>query len=133
MCEPVRRAWAFGLVFFALVAVQDTGAAFDHGVASFDPGQEEIVLWTRYSTLGSNDCTSRCRLHWEVAEDSQFADVVDSGSIHAKPDTDYTVKVLATGLDSFRAYFYRFRRHDDGGMHLLRRSASFSDSSETHC
>lgn len=43
-----------------------------------------------------------------MATDDSFATVVRNGSVNATKDSDYTVKVIAGGLNSNTQYFYQF-------------------------
>ncbi|MGV9673318.1 alkaline phosphatase D family protein [Gordonia sp. NPDC003504] len=86
---------------------------FAHGVASGDPLADRVILWTRVTptadaTPGSGRGVA-ATVAWEIARDEQFTHVVSSGSAVAGPDTDFTVKVDATGLSADTRYVYRFR------------------------
>ncbi len=89
--------------YSAASAVQ--GGAFAHGVASGDPAADSVVLWTRISTSDAAGIS----VIWEVAEDEAFASIRASGEAEARPEADYTVKVIAGGLAPGGRYFYRFR------------------------
>lgn len=79
---------------------------FTHGLASGDPLQDRVILWTRVLP-GSGQATSLA-CQWQVATDKQFKRIVSEGTAAATPSTDYTVKVDATGLKPGKQYFYRF-------------------------
>jgi len=74
-----------------------------HGVASGDPDDNSVIIWTRVSGLKKSQPVS-----WQVALDASFEQVVSSGVEVTNPHQDYTVKAVATGLDSGQVYFYRF-------------------------
>ena len=76
---------------------------FEHGVASGDPLQDRVVLWTRVSGLSAPTA-----VQWTVAEDAGFSRVVAKGVAEAAPHRDFTVKVDAAGLWPGRDYWYRF-------------------------
>lgn len=78
------------------------GAAFAHGVASGDPLQDRVVIWTRAGASGA--------VRWEMAEDEGFGRIAARGVAHADPARDHTVKVDVTGLNPGRDYFYRFHQ-----------------------
>jgi alkaline phosphatase D len=86
-------------------------AKFDWGVASGDPLQDRVILWTRYAG-GSKSMGGRVR--WEVAEDADFQRVAARGEAMAAAGRDFTVKVDATGLKPGHDYHYRFR--SDAGV-----------------
>ncbi len=85
-----------------------TGGAFAHGVASGDPGPDSVILWSRLSTDGGEPVA----LIWEMAPDAEFSSIAASGEVVARPEADFTVKTLATGLAPGQHYFYRFRAGD---------------------
>ncbi len=97
----------------APLAITETEAAytgrvsFDHGVASGDPLQDRVVLWTRVTPAdaGAADVT----VEWEIAQDSTFRVVAGRGRTTTNADRDFTVKVDASGLKPSQDYHYRFR------------------------
>lgn len=80
--------------------------SFEHGVASGDPLDDRVILWTRVTPLESR---KRVRVTVEVASDEKFADVVHTSTKRATAESDYTVKVDVGGLSPGTAYYYRFR------------------------
>ncbi|MBH2018886.1 MAG: alkaline phosphatase D family protein [Burkholderiales bacterium] len=81
-------------------------AQFTYGVASGDPLSDRVMLWT-YAKVA--DSTAAVPLTWQVATDSSFTTVVNSGAVDALPANGFTAKVDATGLTPGATYFYRFR------------------------
>lgn len=80
---------------------------FKHGVASGDPLQDRVIIWTRaapkeQSFDGSID------VDWQVSSDAEFNNIVKTGKFKTYADRDFTVKVDVTGLSSGSDYFYRF-------------------------
>ncbi|EXS26798.1 alkaline phosphatase D family protein [Acinetobacter sp. 742879] len=84
----------------------ETQADFLHGVASGDPLQDRVILWTRLTPLVLN---ARLRVTWEIATDDQFKQNLKTGTVETTKTDDFTVKVDATGLQAGTTYFYRFR------------------------
>ena len=85
------------------------GVSFDHGVASGDPLDDRIILWTRATPpQGGSAVTVLC----EIAEDENFESLVLSETLTTGAERDYTVKFDATGLLADRRYWYRFRSAD---------------------
>ncbi len=80
---------------------------FEHGVASGDPLQDRVVLWTRVTPVEAG--TLAIPVEWEVAQDSAFRTIVAHGRTATNVDRDFTVKADAGGLKSAQEYFYRFR------------------------
>ncbi len=77
--------------------------SFQHGVASGDPQQDRVLLWTRITPRSQDPITFRWRL-----------DPVDGkgggkrGSGMTSADRDFTVKVDVVNLEPGRAYQYAF-------------------------
>ena len=82
---------------------------FEHGVASGDPLQDRVILWTR---LSPNDSSARLEVIWEIALDQQFKQMIKTNKVITTAAQDFTVKVDATGLLPNQRYFYRFRFGD---------------------
>lgn len=87
-------------------AMQSAGTAFTHNVASGDPMQDRVILWTR--AVPTDGSARNLDLTWQVASDKDFSDIVSEGTVTAGPATDYTAKVDAAGLAPAQTYFYRF-------------------------
>jgi len=79
---------------------------FALGVASGDPTDTAVILWTRVTGAAANGSVP---LTWEVATDDAFASLVAHGSVEATVDDAWCVKVDATGLRADSHYVYRFR------------------------
>ncbi|MCB0755253.1 MAG: alkaline phosphatase D family protein [Flavobacteriales bacterium] len=80
-------------------------APFYHGVASGDPLSDRVIIWTRYTPdVSSNPVT----INWEVATDTGFSNVAQSGTFNTDADRDWTVKVDVTGLTDNTWYYFRF-------------------------
>jgi alkaline phosphatase D len=79
---------------------------FTHGIASGDPLADRVILWTRVLPGDGKHKTISC--HWQVATDSEFAQLVSSGVASTNAERDYTVKIDATGLSANQHYYYRF-------------------------
>ncbi len=76
---------------------------FRHGVASGDPDQTSVVLWTRITGTGET------LVEWEMSDTPDFARILKSGTAAADAKTDHTVKLLATDLKPGAIYYFRFR------------------------
>lgn len=81
---------------------------FAHGVASGDPDQTSVVLWTRVS--GARAPVS---VNWQVSARPDMADPVAAGRFETGEHRDYTVKVVPEGLAPGRTWYYRF---ESGGV-----------------
>src|SRR5690554_4222239 len=81
-------------------------AHFTHGVASGDPLQDRVILWTR--VLPGSGRAETVNVQWQVASDQRFDNLIATGSTQTGPERDFTVKVDASGLQAGLSYFYRF-------------------------
>ncbi|GAB3079651.1 alkaline phosphatase D family protein [Intrasporangium mesophilum] len=85
---------------------------FTLGVASGDPLADSVILWTRLAPqpllVGSGMPARKIPVHWEVATDEAFTDVVRDGEVFAYPEYNHSLHVDVRGLDPDRWYFYRF-------------------------
>jgi alkaline phosphatase D len=81
-------------------------ADFLHGVASGDPLQDKVILWTRLTPV---DLSAPLKVTWEIATDDQFKQNLKTGTVQTNKTDDFTVKVDATGLQAGMTYYYRFR------------------------
>ncbi|MFP0264714.1 alkaline phosphatase D family protein [Acinetobacter pittii] len=84
----------------------ETQADFLHGVASGDPLQDKVILWTRLTPV---DLSAPLKVTWEIATDDQFKQNLKTGTVQTTKTDDFTVKVDATGLQAGTTYYYRFR------------------------
>ena len=75
-------------------------APFAYGVAAGDMTSDSAVLWTRTPTATS--------LTPQLALNQAFDNPVNLSSIQSSSASDFTVKVLATGLKPGTQYYYRF-------------------------
>ncbi|TFK38210.1 PhoD-like phosphatase-domain-containing protein [Crucibulum laeve] len=95
--------------------VWNGGLNFTHSVASGDPFDTSIILWTRAIPV-SPDGTSELPdqsvpacVSFKVATSSDFSGpAVSTGEAFTSYDVDWTVKVEATGLTPDTKYFYQF-------------------------
>lgn len=81
---------------------------FNHGVASGDPLQDRVIIWTRVTPEDTTNNQS-IEVLWEMATDENFSQSLKKGSIVTDQDKDYTVKQDVTGLTAGQKYFYRFK------------------------
>lgn len=80
---------------------------FFQGVASFDPAEDKVMVWTRY-TPATNE-TGKPSIILDVAKDSNFSQVLVSETVEIDTESDYTVHVDVANLQSNAKYYYRFR------------------------
>ncbi|EGR0744413.1 alkaline phosphatase [Vibrio parahaemolyticus] len=96
-------AVATGLIGCGSDDNESVAVSFEHGVASGDPTQAQVIIWTRVTTAASYvDVT------WQVASDMEFSNVVQSGVFTTDTGRDFTVKVDVQNLNANSQYYYRF-------------------------
>ncbi|HKY39681.1 MAG TPA: alkaline phosphatase D family protein [Polyangiaceae bacterium] len=83
------------------------GSPFLHGVASGDPLEDRVVLWTRVT--GDADAPAQVVVIWSISKTPSFERLVASGATVTGPEVDHTVKVDPDGLKPAATYYYRFR------------------------
>lgn len=83
--------------------------AFPQGVASGDPDEHSIILWTRRPF----DLGDRHELTVEVALDPDFRHVVAAARTPVLEAADWTCRAMVGGLSPATVYWYRFI--DDSG------------------
>ena len=76
---------------------------FYHGVASGDPLNDRVIIWTR----GTTDSIS-VQVKWRFATDTGMQNIISQGVATADTSKDYTVKVDVTGLQPGTYYYYEF-------------------------
>ncbi len=84
-------------------AARSSLAPFYHGVASGDPLQDRVIIWTRVTTTDTI-----ADVHWRMAVDTGMTTIVDSGTVTTSNDIDFTVKVDVSNLDPNSYYYYEF-------------------------
>src|SRR5581483_7069091 len=104
---------------------RDRRELYPEGVASGDPDDHSVILWTRrpYETG-----TASARLRVEVARDKAFAHVVASGEAPVLAASDWTCRILVGGLDPATVYWYRFTDREGNGSRIGRTITAPSDA-----
>jgi alkaline phosphatase D len=77
---------------------------FYFGVASGDPQQNSVVIWTKILPYNFE----KASVKWQVATDTFMQNIVATGALDTDSSSAYTVKLLAKGLLPNTFYFYRF-------------------------
>ncbi|RYZ58185.1 MAG: alkaline phosphatase, partial [Proteobacteria bacterium] len=86
---------------------EELSEVFAFGVASGDPLQDRVILWTHVGSIGEQ----RVLVEWQVALDIHFIDLVSLGETTTDEICDFTVKVDAILPEAGTTYYYRFRAH----------------------
>ncbi|MDQ7017605.1 MAG: alkaline phosphatase D family protein [Robiginitomaculum sp.] len=102
-----------------------TQGIFRHGIASGDPLQTRVILWTAIAADGLPATITA-----EVSTDAGFANIVWSGLVKVRPQLAVNgivpLKIEAVGLNPGTDYFYRFREKG-GEVSPLGRTKTLSD------
>jgi alkaline phosphatase D len=88
---------------------------FTLGVASGDPTDTGVVLWTRLAPdplHGGGMAPEPVDVIWEIARDDRMSSPVRAGRATATPEWAHSVHVEVDGLEPDRWYWYRFRVGD---------------------
>jgi alkaline phosphatase D len=100
---------------------------FYHGVASGDPQQNSVIIWTRVTT----EVDGPVQVAYEMATDKEMTNIISSGNLTAHPDMDYCVKEDVMGLDPGTTYYYQFSY--DGDKSIIGRTRTLpADGSKDH-
>ncbi|CAN5256479.1 hypothetical protein BH09BAC1_BH09BAC1_26670 [soil metagenome] len=91
-------------------------APFYHGVASGDPLNNAVIIWTRVTTPDTGSISG----NWFVATDTLFANTIQSGQFTTNASKDFTVKIDVQTLQPNSFYYYRFEY--DGRFSLTGRT-----------
>ncbi|KAG7878395.1 hypothetical protein KL925_004296 [Ogataea polymorpha] len=78
---------------------------FNHGLASGDPTNTSIILWTRLTP--EDGVREETTVFLQIADNVLFENSTEY-CITTGPEIDYTVKVDVEGLQPGKSYFYRF-------------------------
>ncbi|MGN6519316.1 MAG: alkaline phosphatase D family protein [Dokdonella sp.] len=90
---------------------------YPQGVASGDPDDNSVLLWTRRPYADGRDAAT---LHVEVAEDAAFTRVIAKTTARVQGASDWTCRVLVGHLEAAREYWYRFVDEDGNGSRVGR-------------
>lgn len=89
---------------------------FTLGVASGDPTDSGVVLWTRLAPKPLDPdgglAPEALEVTWEVAADDGMKEIIRQGTAVATPQLSHSVHVEVDGLEPERWYWYRFRAGD---------------------
>ena len=96
---------------------QEARKLYPEGVASGDPTEDGVLLWTRRSPVGSQRGE---HLVVEVAEDLSFSRVVATSHARIAAEADWTCRVLVGGLKPAHVYWYRFTDSQGNGSRIGR-------------
>ncbi len=90
---------------------------YPQGVASGDPDENSVLLWTRRSYA---DGRASANLLVEVADDPAFKRVIATATTRVLAESDWTCRVLVADLQPAHEYWYRFVDEDGNGSRIGR-------------
>lgn len=76
---------------------------FSHGVASGEPSQRSVLLWTRFVSKASES-----KLRAEIWAEGAPNKIISGGEVMASPASDHIAKITVKGLKPGKRYNYRF-------------------------
>jgi len=84
-------------------SVDELSERFAYGVASGDPLQTRVILWTCLT-----EATEEQALRWRISTRPDLGDVVQEGEVSASPERGFCVKVTVEELNPGSRYYYGF-------------------------
>ncbi len=84
-------------------------APFYHGVASGDPLEDRVIIWTRLTT---ENLEETIEVEWKVATDTALTNIVREGRVSTNKEIDFTVKIDVDSLTAGTTYYYGFIAND---------------------
>ena len=80
--------------------------SFKHGVASGDPTKNKIILWTKIT----KSTKKTINVNWQVSDNKNFSNLINSGSAKSYSYNDFSVKVDAKIPNKYcgSEIYYRF-------------------------
>jgi alkaline phosphatase D len=126
MPQPIDRRLLLKTGLYGLGALSLPGGAlaamqvalakgFTHSVASGEPSQDSVLLWTRYVSDAAET-----RLEVEVWEDEVLPRIVSGGQAIASAQRDHTAKIVVGNLKPGKTYNYHFIAPDGSISHIGR-------------
>lgn len=96
---------------------------FDLGVASFDPTNSQVIIWTRYTSQQTS-----VKLRWQLAKDAAFTNIVREGEVETDASRDYTVAIEIKDLAQNLKLYYRFANIEDKATSVVGKTLTFGAS-----
>ncbi|MDW5288943.1 alkaline phosphatase D family protein [Formosa sp. PL04] len=85
---------------------------FNEGVASFDPTNSSVIIWTRYASANSE-------IIWEVSSDVNFSNILRTGKITTELSRDLTIAVELAEFNADQKLYYRFINSLDNAISVV--------------
>jgi alkaline phosphatase D len=108
--------WATRSPAASRLAWREDRGLYPQGVASGDPDEQSVILWTRRPFAER----TRAELNVEVSLDSDFKKVVATARAPVLAESDWTCRALVGGLKPATVYWYRFTDESGAGSRVGR-------------
>ncbi|WP_196892669.1 alkaline phosphatase D family protein [Aureivirga marina] len=96
---------------------------FNHGVASFDPTTNQVIIWTRYTTD-----KPEVEIVWEVSKNPNFSTLLRTGTFTTNQERDYTVSIEVQDLEPNQKLYYRFAQLEEGTISVVGETITLSEN-----
>jgi alkaline phosphatase D len=90
------------------------GRSFKHGVASGDPLEDGVIIWSRVTPDDPTAGGKSIEVLYEVALDPSFTRIAQKGVIYTSAAVDFTLKVDVSNLLPATTYYYQFLSANQG-------------------
>ena len=100
---------------------------FPQGVASGDPTENSVILWTRRPPV--NDSVTK-KVQVEISTTPEFKKILAGGTATISADSDWTCRFLAKDLEPNHVYWYRFIDDHGFASRVGRTMTAHSDNSD---
>ena len=100
---------------------------FPQGVASGDPTENSVILWTRRPPV--NDSVTK-KVQVEISTTPEFKKIFAGGTATISADSDWTCRFLAKDLEPNHVYWYRFIDDHGFASRVGRTMTAHSDNSD---
>jgi alkaline phosphatase D len=102
-------------------------AEFIHGVASGDPFEDSVVIWTRI-TAPKRPSNAIVEVTYTIALDEEMKDIIQEGFVLTSRAVDFTVKVIIDDLLPSSRYYYQFHSCDKKIKSIIGRTKTLPPS-----
>jgi alkaline phosphatase D len=87
------------------------GAPFLHSVASGDPLEDRVIIWTRWTPPISFEGSKT--VNYQISNTIDFTQILQENAVFTDSSKDFTVKVDVLNLEPGTYYYYRFIADSD--------------------
>ncbi len=101
------------------------GEPFLHGVASGDPLEDRVIIWTRWTPPVSFEGSKT--VFYQISNTIDFSQILQENSIATDSSKDYTVKIDVLNLQPGTYYYYRFFADTDTSIVGRTKTASIGN------